>query len=107
MSSESDELLAKAKAREKANSTTQPAQTDNIQVKVYSPFKTFFDGSATSISAVNATGPFDILPSHHKFITLLSEGDVVIRSKTGEQKIPAEKGIMRVSNNRVVVYLGI
>jgi hypothetical protein len=34
----------------------------SMHVKVYSPFKDYYDGQAFSISAENATGPFDILP---------------------------------------------
>ena len=43
----------------------------SLHVKVYSPFQTYFDDSAKSLSAVNQTGPFDVLPEHHKFICLL------------------------------------
>ena len=47
----------------------QPASTSNgtptMAVKVYAPFKVYFEGDAMSVSAVNDTGPFDILPKHH------------------------------------------
>src|SRR5689334_1527271 len=44
----------------------------SIYVKVYSPYQTFYDGQAISISAENDTGPFDILPRHHNFMTLVN-----------------------------------
>jgi hypothetical protein len=36
---------------------------DQFYLKVYSPFKIYFDGAVQSVSAVNDTGPFDILAS--------------------------------------------
>jgi F0F1-type ATP synthase epsilon subunit len=49
----------------------------HMHVKVYAPFKVYFDGDALSISAVNDTGPFDILTKHHNFMTLINTGNVV------------------------------
>src|ERR1700730_7553506 len=60
----------------------------NMNVKVYSPFHDYYDGPAFSLTAENATGPFDILPKHHSFISLLDPCDLVIRTEgEGEQKI--------------------
>ena len=49
-----------------------------MHVKVHSPFKVYFDEAAFSISAENDTGPFDILPRHHNFMTLLNPCEVAI-----------------------------
>ncbi len=78
-----------------------------MTVIVHSPFKSYFDGQAFSISAENLVGPFDILPGHHNFMTLLSACELVIRSKTGEQRINISGGIMHVKANRIVVFLDI
>lgn len=78
-----------------------------MHVKVYSPFKIYFDEPAASISAINATGPFDILPRHHNFMTLLSEGEISIRGKRGEQKIRITRGIMHVKADQVIVFLDV
>ena len=48
-----------------------------MHLKIYSPYKVYFDGEAVSVSAESATGPFDILPKHHNFITLLEPCDTV------------------------------
>lgn len=80
----------------------------NMQVKVYSPFKDYYDGPAFSISAENTTGPFDILPQHHNFITLLSPCDVMIRTvEKGDQKIRIGGGIMHVKADKVIVFLDV
>ncbi len=78
-----------------------------INVKVYSPFKVFFDGEALSISAENGTGPFDVLPEHHNFLTLLRPCELVIRTLQQEQKIHIESGVMHVKKNKVSVFLNI
>ena len=78
-----------------------------MHVKVYAPFKTYFNGIANSISAVNDTGPFDILPKHHNFMTLLSTCDIIVRSDRGEEKVTIARGIMHVKANRVIVFLDV
>jgi F0F1-type ATP synthase epsilon subunit len=78
-----------------------------MHVKVYAPFKVYFDGEAKSISAVNDTGPFDILPSHHNFITLLDSCEIVVRTEKDEEKIKINRGIMHVKADEVVVFLDV
>lgn len=79
-----------------------------MAVKVYAPFKTYFEGGAFSISAESATGPFDILPHHHNFITLLVPCEIVVRPTNGkEQRIRISGGIMHVKRDRVIVFLDV
>jgi F0F1-type ATP synthase epsilon subunit len=80
---------------------------EQLHVKVYSPFQTYLDCDALSISAVNDTGPFDILPRHHNFITLLNPCELVIGTVDGTQRIRIARGIMHVKANQVVVFLDI
>ncbi len=94
--------------KQSSGSNKHSADSTTIEnVKVYSPFKVYYDASASSVSAVNLTGPFDILAGHKNFITLLTEGDVIIRSSRGEEHITIERGIMHVSNNSVSVFLDV
>lgn len=78
-----------------------------MHVKIYAPFKTYFDGDAHSVSATNDTGPFDILPKHHNFMTLLNTGDIVVRTDRGEERIEITRGIMHVKANDVIVFLDV
>lgn len=78
-----------------------------MHVKVYAPFKTYFNGIADSISASNETGPFDILPKHHNFMTLLNACDIIVRSDQGEEKVSIARGIMHVKADRVIVFLDV
>ncbi|HSX29728.1 MAG TPA: hypothetical protein VLE73_04175, partial [Candidatus Saccharimonadales bacterium] len=74
-----------------------------MQVKVYSPFKVYYEEASYSISGVNATGPFDILPHHHNFITLLNPCELNIHPVNGrtEQKIRISGGLMHVKADKV------
>lgn len=78
-----------------------------MHIKVYSPFVLYFDDIGYSITGKNATGPFDILPKHHNFMTLLTPCDLVIRSSRGEQKFRISGGLMHVRDDKVIVFLDI
>lgn len=90
---------------EKVNQT--PSDGLHMHVKIYAPYKVYFDDIALSVSAVNDTGPFDILARHHNFMTLLNPCDVVVRTDRGEEKIPIQRGIMHVKADEVVVFLDV
>jgi len=85
---------------------SQPA-SDNLIVRFISPFETFFEGEADSISAVDRSGPFDVLPGHSNFIGILINGDVKISSNDGSKSIGISRGIIHVSNNMVEVFANV
>lgn len=80
----------------------------SMEVHVYSPFRDYFDGLAFSLTAENRTGPFDILPRHHNFISLLSPCELVVRTvKDGEQRIKIGGGLLHVKADKVIVFLDV
>lgn len=90
-----------------AHTGKQPIGKD-MHIKVYSPFHTYFDDRATSISALNETGPFDILPGHRNFMTLVSACELTIRTESaGEQKIKIARAVMHVKADEVRVFLDV
>jgi F0F1-type ATP synthase epsilon subunit len=97
------EVKVKPTATVKEASEKKPT----IHIKVYSPYKTYFDEDGYSISAVNGTGPFDILPKHHNFMTLLNPCELLIDREGGQVKIRIARGIMHVKADRVVVFLDV
>ena len=79
-----------------------------MAVKVYAPFKVYFEGDAYSVSAVNATGPFDILPRHKNFLCMLVPCDLEIKPVDGEAKaIKIHRALMHVKADRVVVFVDV
>lgn len=93
----------KPKVEELKDDKGQPMMT----VKVYSPFQNYFDEPAYSISAENHTGPFDILPHHHNFMTLVSACEMKIVAPTGEKNIRINRAVMHVKADKVVVFLDV
>lgn len=84
------------------------ADQRTMHVKVYAPFRTYFDGQAYSISATNRTGPFDVLPKHHNFMTLLIPGTIIVRSaKQPDFQLKIVRGIMHVRKDDVRVFLDV
>jgi F0F1-type ATP synthase epsilon subunit len=78
-----------------------------IAIKVYAPFKVYYEGEGYSISAVNDTGPFDILPKHHNFLCMLVPCNLVIESPEGQKVIKISRALMHVKANRVVVFVDV
>jgi F0F1-type ATP synthase epsilon subunit len=82
--------------------------SDAVSLKIYSPFKVYFDGEAKSVSAESSTGPFDILPKHHNFITLLQPCDVrVVLPNDEAEAFAIQGGVMHVHANKVVIFLDV
>ena len=89
-------------------STDQKKALKLMDVKVSSPYVTYYEDAAFSISAENPSGPFDILPGHHNFISLLTPCTMIVRgSGTPEKKIQISGGIMHVKADKVIVFLDV
>lgn len=79
-----------------------------MQVKIYAPLNTYFDGPADSVSAVNDTGPFDILARHKNFICLLKPGQITVRrAGRSDFTMQIKQAIMHVKADRVTVFLDV
>ncbi len=79
-----------------------------MAVKVYAPFQVYFEGDALSVSAVNDTGPFDILPHHKNFLCMLVPCNLVIQPVQGPTKtIKIHRALMHVKADRVVVFVDV
>jgi hypothetical protein len=93
----------------KPENPEEKAPPGQMFIKVYSPFKSYYEGLGKSISAANDTGPFDILPGHHRFLTLISTCEIDIQTADGTEvdKIKIDRGIMYVKTDRVTVFLDV
>jgi len=95
--------MASTLAKTKTNKTPKV-----LQIKVSSPYQIYFNEPALSISGVNLTGPFDILPGHHNFITLLTSCELLIQTiNQEERKIKINGGLMHVKADMASVFLDV
>jgi F0F1-type ATP synthase epsilon subunit len=78
-----------------------------MKVKVYAPFKVYYEGDATSVSAVNATGPFDILPHHHDFLCMLVPCNLIVNGPNGPKTVKISRALMHVKADSVVVFMDV
>jgi len=78
-----------------------------ITVKVYAPFKVYFQGDAYSVSAVNATGPFDVLPHHHNFLCMLVPSMLRIQTPSGEKEIKIHRALLHVEKEHLTVFVDV
>ena len=94
-------------AEESLDVVATPDGRPTIAVKVYAPFKVYYEGEAYSLSAVNDTGPFDVLPKHHNFLCMLVPCTLTVQSPSGVQNIRVNRALMHVKANRVVVFMDV
>jgi len=75
-----------------------------FKLKIFSPYQTYYQGEAVSLTAANRTGPFDILPGHINFFSLLTGGTVVVN--TGFQRLEFQigRGVVRVNQDAVTLF---
>lgn len=78
-----------------------------MSLKVYSPFHVYYNEEAFSLSAENATGPFDVLPHHHNFISLLTSCEMHVAAPSGNKRIRIAGGLLHVHQDNVRVFLDV
>ncbi len=78
-----------------------------LKIKLFSPYQIFFEGEAISLSARNQTGPFDVLYDHINFFSLLEAGEVRINIGAEVRKFPIENGLIKITDNNVVLFANV
>ena len=81
---------------------------DKILIEVKTSEKVLFSGEAKSLSSTNEKGPFDILPYHANFFSIIKEKIMIIHRDNKKTEISIkDNGIMKVMENKVSIFLGI
>lgn len=80
---------------------------ESFDLKIFSPFRTFFDGKALSLTAVNKTGQFDILGGHANFLSLLEPCEVLVKTPERSLKFAIKSGLLHSRNDKVTIFLNI
>ena len=81
--------------------------TGTLQVKIFSPFKTYYEGKAVSVTATNKTGEFDVLLDHANFFSVLEPGEVTVDTGTRKQSYQVDRGVIKVANNVVTLFANV
>ena len=82
------------------------SKIDTILVVIMSPEAIVFKDEALSLSSTNSEGPFDVLPDHARFMTLIEKSPMIVYLKNGSQKeIPLEHAVLFFQDNKVTIYI--
>ena len=78
---------------------------DTIEVTIMSPSEIVWHGHATSLSAHNSEGVFDVLPDHARFVTLIDPLPITISTHEGDQSFTFNKAVLFFEDNRAKIYI--
>lgn len=85
----------------------KPPTTNTISVTVRNRQGILFDGEAKSVSSANKVGPFDILPGHTNFVSMINK-KLTVRASDGRViNLTLDKGVIWVEENKVKVFVGV
>jgi F-type H+-transporting ATPase subunit epsilon len=73
-----------------------------MRLKIFSPVKTLFEGTANSVFLPGNQGEFELLDYHAPILGLLREGQVTIDWTT---RIPIKKAIVKFDENECVILV--
>ena len=76
-------------------------------MQVLTPKGIVWEGSAQAVSSVNSQGPFDLLPEHAHFISLIDMRPIDVVTDSGTQTFKFEKAVIRLIDNNVTIYADI
>ena len=86
---------------------TFPIQKNSFFITIRNREGIIYKGEARALSSYNDKGPFDILPLHANFISLIHTS-IHFYTENGEEKeMPLDTGVLRVKKSIVEIYLGI
>lgn len=86
------------------NKNPVPKPGEILTLSIRDPERFIFKGVVNTVSTFNDRGPFDVLPYHENFITSI-KNKLVVKIQEGVKEFPIDRGIMKVENNNVQVFL--
>jgi F0F1-type ATP synthase epsilon subunit len=81
--------------------------SDQLTVRINSPEKFIWEGTAVSVSSANDRGPFDILPMHANFVTLIKKSPIRVNTGTEVKEFSFPNAVIWAHSNTVSIYTNI
>lgn len=81
--------------------------TSLLSVSIHSPEKVVWEGKAQSVSSVNSQGPFDILPFHANFISIIENKPIKIKTPEKTLEFTFPNAVIYTRTNIVSIYSNI
>ena len=84
------------------------SETELLEVYINNPDAMVWSGAAKSVSSENSTGPFDILPQHANFVTMIKNKPIYILTENKKRnEYIFKSAVISVESNKVLIYSGV
>ena len=77
---------------------------DTLKVRINSPEALLWEGDAVWVSSINTQGPFDILPFHANFISIVENHPIRVNTGAEIKEFTFERSVIYVHSNSVKIY---
>jgi hypothetical protein len=78
---------------------------DYLSITIRNTHALLFKGRAFSVSSINEKGPFDVLPFHSNFISLITDKIIIVTENHESKEFKLkEKAIINVEENSIQIY---
>ena len=77
-----------------------------LGLRIVTPDKLIYEGTATNISAIGPDGIFSVLPRHAPMIATLARGEIKIEDGDKTFYVMVDSGVLEVSEEKVNILAG-
>jgi F0F1-type ATP synthase epsilon subunit len=75
-----------------------------LTVSVKATDKVLWEGEADSVSSTNSQGPFDILPFHSNFISVIENKPIIVKVGKEKKEYNFSFSVIYAHTNRVQIF---
>ena len=76
-----------------------------LSIEIVSPTKVLYKGEATEVVAPSVNGETGILPMHADYMTLLEQGNVVVKNGSDSQSFSITGGVAKVEKDKLLILV--
>ena len=78
-----------------------------LHLRVHSKDGVLFDDDVMAISSFNDEGPFDVLPEHAHFISIVLKEATIYKNETAQEHLTFGKGVLKIKDNKGDIFIGL
>lgn len=75
-----------------------------LTVEVFSPKGVLWEGVAQAVSSANSQGPFDLLPEHAHFVSLVTKQPIHIVTESEIKTFTFDTAVIRLLDDKVTIF---
>lgn len=79
----------------------------SLSVQILSPNGVIWQGNAYAVSSENSQGPFDLLPEHAHFISMVNKKPIQVSTESGAETFTFDTSVIRLIDNEVKIFVDI